>query len=114
MPMDRVKKLAMYPAAFHTVFTAPYEGQKILLWASPDEAEVKREARRFRSFLKALRTYPSHPTGIRAARWTARTLLKQDTFGSWDLWIILSERDTRNILDILQAPMDFQNLLDKG
>lgn len=114
MPIDKAKRLSKYPAAFHAVFSSPGEGRRVLLWVAEEEAEVKREARRFRSFLKALRTYTHHPTAVKGELWTARTQMKLNALGDWELWIVFSAREDRSILEALAAPVDFQNLMKTG
>lgn len=91
MPLDKPKRLELYPAVFHNL---PLKGEGRFLVSTHEEKEgALREARRFRAFLKSLRVFPQHPTSQACQGLHCRTLVEQDKeLGSWDLFVEVEDR----------------------
>lgn len=86
MPLDNIRPPAKFPPLFH-LHVCQIEG-RFPLDSFPTWEEARREARRWRAFIKSLREFPRHESAIVLGDWSARSSIRQLPSGQWELAIV--------------------------
>lgn len=88
MPLDRPKPPGDYPRIFHNAIR---NGVGSWVVFAGTEGEVRREARRFRAFMKSLQDYRLHETSNIADMFEIKTKLIKGTV-HWRLAIVVKQK----------------------
>ena len=86
MPLDSIRPPAKFPPHFH-LHLRQAEGS-FPLASYPSLEEARREARRWRAFIKSLREFPRHESALALGDWSARTSIHLLPSGQWELAIV--------------------------
>lgn len=92
MPLDKLKHPKHFPNDFFRAIAIPDLKRERIICISPEKKVCKREARRFRCFLKSLAQYPLHPAQQEIADYEVSTRIKPISDFSFAVYVNVKQK----------------------